>query len=81
MRMSHLYKKMFLGRREKIEVEILENGWVECAYDWDGGAHNPNRSRMTARQFLDNIPYDVQRLLSPNDLQELTANLEKFCLF
>ena len=70
-----------MGDYEKIGVEILENGFVECAYDWDGGAHNPNRSRMTARQFLDNIPYDVQRLLSPNDLQELTANLEKFCLF
>ena len=52
-----------MGDYEKIEVEILENGFVECAYDWDGGAHNPNRSRMTAREFLDNIPYDVQRLL------------------
>ena len=40
-----------MGDYEKIEVEILENGWVECAYDWDGGAHNPNRSRMTAREF------------------------------
>ena len=36
-----------MGDYEKIEVEILENGFVECAYDWDGGAHNPNRSRMT----------------------------------
>ncbi|MBK6607844.1 MAG: hypothetical protein IPG24_20785 [Leptospiraceae bacterium] len=53
---------------------------MECAYDWDGGAHNPNRSRMTAREFLDNIPYDVQRLLSSSDLQELTAELEKYCL-
>ena len=69
-----------MGDYEKIEVEILENGWVECAYDWDGGAHNPNRSRMTAREFLDNIPYDVTRLLSASDLQELTAELEKYCL-
>jgi len=65
-----------MGDYEKVEVEIFENGWVECAYDWDGGAHNPNRSRMTAREFLDNIPYDVQRLLSSSDLQELTADLE-----
>lgn len=69
-----------MGDYEKIEVEILENGFVECAYDWDGGAHNPNRSRMTAREFLDNIPYDVKRLLSAYDLQELTAYLEKSCL-
>ncbi|HRG48939.1 MAG TPA: hypothetical protein PLX69_21615 [Leptospiraceae bacterium] len=69
-----------MGDYEKIEVEILVNGWVECAYDWDGGAHNPNRSRMTAREFLDNIPYDVQRLLSASDLQELTTELGKYCL-
>ncbi len=69
-----------MGDYEKIEVEILENGWVECIHDWDGGAHNPNRSTMTAREFLDNIPYDVARLLSASDLQELTAELGKYCL-
>ena len=69
-----------MGEYEKIEVEILENGWVECIHDWDGGAHNPNRFRMTAKKFLDNIPYDVTRLLSSSDLQELTAELGKYCL-
>lgn len=65
---------------EKIEIEVLENGWVECAYDWDGGGHNPNRFRMTAHAFLNKIPSEATRLLSISDLQELTAELEKFCL-
>ncbi|HMV42291.1 MAG TPA: hypothetical protein PK079_05110 [Leptospiraceae bacterium] len=65
-----------LGEFKKVEIYLHENEWIECVYDWDGGAHNPTRSRISVKDFLKNIPSEVGRLLSSTDLQELVETLQ-----